>query len=843
MKLLINIKFTFLLLLSSSNFPLFAHNILSENTVTHPTAIVLNVTTVNSTCQKSNGKVIVQATGGVAPYNFLLFGGFVSQTSTNGIFYKVVGGTYTLRVTDAIGTQVTQVVVLGNVLQSPNPINSNNVIGGQSSTCASQDGFLTINATGGAPPYLYSLDNINFQTSNTFNNLNAGYYYPIVKDFNGCKSYTEILLNSFITLAPNSCSIKSNSAYSALISCDPFREEIDFSTFDEGVPPFTYSRDGVNYQTSNSFDNLPEGLHTFYIKDATGTILLRTLSIIDFYCNPSFLVTETVQAATCGVNGSITVTASEGTAPYEYSIDGINFSSINTFTGLANATYTVTVRDFYGMESAKYIIVPNNCLQVIPTTTSSNCGNSNGKITAQASNGVAPYEYSLNGGAYSSSNVFNNLAANNYVVRAKDATNRVAIANTVVSNIAGAQIIAADTTATGCSNNTGAITVQTQAGTLPYLYSIDGTNFQNTGLFTGLAQNNYTVTVKDARGCLTTKPALITVNNNLFVDAGDTVKICEGKTAATNAISDATTFSWLPTVGLNNATALNPMANPTQTTTYFLTGTKGVCTKTDSMLVFVKPAPIANAGPGTTICFGKNASLQAGAGQASYTWQPTTYLSNANAAFTDVIKPTKDITYNLSVVGTNGCTSLQDGLVTIKVTAPPKVFVGNDTSIAIGEPFILQAQDVNGSGFNQFAWQPFYLLNDATSQYPLIQNIKANTMFSVTATTVAGCVGLDSVNIKVFDKPDIYVPNAFSPNADGKNDILRAIPVGIKLFNFFSVYDRYGNTIFTTTNAYSGWNGRNKNGTLNTGSFVWVASGVDFNGRAVERKGSVLLLR
>jgi gliding motility-associated-like protein len=285
------------------------------------------------------------------------------------------------------------------------------------------------------------------------------------------------------------------------------------------------------------------------------------------------------------------------------------------------------------------------------------------------------------------------------------------------------------------------------------------------------------------------------------------------------------------------------VTNPTQSTTYYLTGTTGVCIKKDSMLVLVKPAPIADAGQGTTICFGKNASLQAGVGQLSYVWQPTTYLSNINGANADVIQPKNNITYNLSVVGVNGCSSLQDGQVTIQVTPQPKVFVGKDTSIAIGEPFVLQATDVNGSGFNQFAWQPFYLLNDASAQYPFIQNIQNNTQFSVTATTLAGCVGTDTVNIKVFNKADIYVPNAFTPNGDGTNDILRAIPVGIKLFNSFTVYDRYGYTIFNTTSAYNGWDGKNKNGILNTGSFVWVVSGVDFNGNLVERKGTVTLIR
>lgn len=276
---------------------------------------------------------------------------------------------------------------------------------------------------------------------------------------------------------------------------------------------------------------------------------------------------------------------------------------------------------------------------------------------------------------------------------------------------------------------------------------------------------------------------------------------------------------------------------------YYLTGTTGVCTKKDSVLVLVNPAPIANAGQGATICYGQNASLQALAGQQAYTWRPTTYLANINANTAAVIKPPNNITYNLAVTDANGCASLQDAQVTIQVTPAPKVFVGNDTSIAIGQLFVLEAIDVNSSGFNQYTWQPFNLLLNAAAQNTGIINITTNTLFSVIATTTAGCVGKDSIYIKVFTKPDIYVPTAFTPNGDGTNDVLKAIPVGIKTLNNFTVFDRYGHTVFTTTNAYQGWDGSISGKAQDTGSFVWVASGVDFNGRVLERKGVVSLVR
>jgi gliding motility-associated-like protein len=807
-----------------------------------PIAITLNINTINSTCQKPNGKIIINASGGVLPYSYSLTHpntGVYPQTSN--VYFGLISGNYAVTVTDAIGTQASQNVILGNIYNLPVGLMTSFSM---PSTPNTLDASLTLSGSSGTPPYLYSLDNINFQTSNTFTNLAGGQYYTIVRDANGCSSFTEISDNIFeipTILYPISFGYSGNS-----IGCNPLIASMYFifGNVIGGTPPYSFSIDGINFQTTPSISNLPGGTYNVTIKDANGVTAIQAETFPD-YCESTFSINIIKQAAVCGINGSITATATLGSAPYQYSInDGASYQPSGLFTGLAPGGYTITVKDDLDFINRKYVVVPNNCVVVIPTTTSSTCGNSNGKIVAQASNGTPPYQYALGTGAYSSNNSFTGLAAASYVVKAKDATGAEATANTIVSNLAGAQITAADTTATTCTNNTGKIDVTTTGGKPPLQYSTNGTSFINSPSITGLGFGNYTVTVKDANGCITTKPdVIVRLNNTLSIDAGDTVKICAGKNGNTNATGNATTYTWLPTQGLSTPSILNNSASPIQTTTYYLTGTTGVCTKTDSVTVLVKPAPIPNAGQGQTICFGKNASLQAGAGQVSYAWQPTAFLNNPNAAFTDVLQPTKDITYNLSVVGANGCASLQDAQVTIKVTPPPKVFVGNDTSIAIGEPFILHAIDVNGSGFNQFAWQPFYLLQNAAAQEPLIQNIQSNTSFSVTATTAAGCVGLDSINIKVFTKPDIYVPTAFTPNADGLNDVLRAIPVGIKSFGYFTVFNRYGQRIFTTTDANKGWDGKNKDGGLYAGTYVWITQGVDFRGRVVEKKGVVVLVR
>ena len=156
-----------------------------------------------------------------------------------------------------------------------------------------------------------------------------------------------------------------------------------------------------------------------------------------------------------------------------------------------------------------------------------------------------PYQYSLDGTNYTANNVFTNLAANNYTIYTKDATGSVGTANVVVSNIAGPQITLIDTTATGCDNRSGIIKVTTVNGTSPLAYSINGTVFQNSSTFTGIAQGNYTVTVKDANGCIDSKQAVVTISNTTpVVNLGNDATLCEGNTLLLDATNLNSAYQW-----------------------------------------------------------------------------------------------------------------------------------------------------------------------------------------------------------------------------------------------------------------------------------------------------------
>jgi gliding motility-associated-like protein len=861
--------------------------------------IILYITTQDATCGYGSGSIMIEAANGTAPYTYSVDG----FSSSNGYFPVEGSGAHSVVVTDATGTSTTTTVTLTDIFPGPVLIPYN--ILSYPSTCSLSDGSVQMNPIGGTPPYQYSLDLVNFQTSNVFSNLYSGVYSLYAKDANGCIGFgTVFLLNrqcdgmggswggfvcgnsANVSIADNNqlhngpflysmdginyqntgdfpnigvgvhqFYIKDNSGKVQIIgfneaeNCHITIQYIAVSaacmqndgsmtvTASNGKAPYQYTIDGVNYQGSNVFNGLAPGNYFITVMDADGVKTSLPAAVYD-RCP---VVRAVSTAETCANNdGTITAAGFKGTTPYLYSLDGTNFQTNNSFSGLVAGNYTVTIKDALGFTSNTAIVIYHDCLSATAVGGSSVCGKSNGSITVNAANGTAPYQYSLDGIVFQTPNVFSNQLAGAYLVRVKDANSVMVSANITITDIPG-PVVNASATAASCLNNDGIIDITASGGTLPFQYSKDGINFQGSSSFTGLDTGSKLIMVKDGNGCTAAMPITVPLTNDLFVDAGTDVTVCQGKPAQLNAVSNGNVLLWQPAMRLTNTSILNPVASPDNTTKYFLKSVSGVCTKTDSVLVIINPAPTADAGPNMSTCYGKTIQLQ-GAGGLNYTWFPDTNLDNPAISNPSVIKPTETATYHLNVTDANNCQSLQPASVTITVVPAPKVFAGNDTSIIKNHSLPLNVIDVNNSGFTSFVWTPSSGLNDPYSKDP-VAYITDDISYTVTASTADGCEGVGTISVKVFSICDIYVPNAFTPNGDGHNDQLRAIPVGIKEFIKFEVFNRWGQLVFSTRNAGAGWDGTIGGQPQHTGTFVWLAEGIGYNGIHIQRSGTAVLIR
>jgi gliding motility-associated-like protein len=402
------------------------------------------------------------------------------------------------------------------------------------------------------------------------------------------------------------------------------------------------------------------------------------------------------------------------------------------------------------------------------------------------------------------------------------------------------------TTAALCASNIGTIGVTyTGGGQTPISYALGTGAYGQSGAtnatFSNLAAGAYTVYAQDAYHCITPLTVIVPLSIDLSLTMAADVTICQGTDTTLKPITNATSFMWSPATGLSSTTIADPVASPTVTTTYTLSDTLGVCNTSATQTVNVLPAPVPAAVSPVKTCYGRSVELQ-GSGGVDYQWSPATYLNNPQQQDPIMEAPHSSVTYQLMVVGANGCTSLSPATVVVNVVPPLKLFAGDDTSVVIGQAVQLNAIDVDNAGFTQYVWTPASGLSNPNIADP-VATVSETTTYTVTATTAEGCEGVDSITIKAFTLADIFVPNAFTPNNDGHNDLLHAIPIGIKDFKYLTVYNRYGQQVFATTNASLGWDGTLNGHTLPPGTFVWVAAGVDYTGRLVQRKGVVLLIR
>jgi len=207
------------------------------------------------------------------------------------------------------------------------------------------------------------------------------------------------------------------------------------------------------------------------------------------------------------------------------------------------------------------------------------------------------------------------------------------------------------------------------------------------------------------------------------------------------------------------------------------------------------------------------------------TGNPVNHVYNTNNNYTVSL-------YGMSVLG---CTSdtIRDTITIYGTNA----FAGNDIIAAANQPVQL-----NASGGLSYQWLPPVGLSAGNIANPVATNA-ADRSYFLKAFTPEGCESFDTINIKIYKGPEIYVAGAFTPNGDTKNDILKALPVGISSFDYFMVYNRYGQMIFRTNDHTRGWDGRVKGKDQDTGSFIWMAAATDFRGNKIFRKGTVLLIR
>ena len=611
-----------------------------------------------------------------------------------------------------------------------------------------------------------------------------------------------------------------------------------------GTPQYNYSLNGGPFQTSNIFTNLTIGTYTVLVIDAGGCNYTTDVKI-DTTNLASAAVTNTI----CGEqgSGSISVTAGFGTLPYTYSLNGGTEQTSNVFTGLSTGTYHITVKDSIACGYTFDAVVNSDVvLNINPVIVMPTCsGNKDASLTLHPSLGRPPYLFALNNDSFRVDSVFKNLGAGNYMLHIKDSSGCIKDSSLILQQpnpVRGTLII---TPATTCITADGQITVKANGGVIPFTFSIDsGATYQASNVF-NLPAGVFNIIIKDSNSCkATVSDTIPAIKKDITIDAGPDKTICVGSSTTLSVKSNQPVnfYKWTPSSSLNDATIASPISTPSDTTIYFVTAGSAICQGTDSVKVNVLHKPIVNAGNDSTICNNTfavlNGSVSNSSGSVNYLWLPSADVQSPNSASTVVYpKTTRPTIYRLQVTDNYGCNFKVFDEVMVTMNSPVPAFAGNDTIAAMGIP-----QQLFGSGGVKYVWSPAHILDNPFSPNPFAL-LQTDTRFYLTVKDSLGCIGTSSVFIKLYKGPAFYIPNAFTPNGDGLNDVFRAIAPGIKQTIYFRIYDRWGKLMFDTQNITKGWDGK-YGGTLQpTAVYVWIIKGVDINGKMIELKGTVTLIR
>ena len=196
--------------------------------------------------------------------------------------------------------------------------------------------------------------------------------------------------------------------------------------------------------------------------------------------------------------------------------------------------------------------------------------------------------------------------------------------------------------------------------------------------------------------------------------------------------------------------------------------------------------------------------------------------------------------YILTASDTVGCPKPVSDTVLVTVVPPINAYAGKDTTILPN-----QSVQLNASGGTNYLWSPATGLSATDIPNPVVSlgNGIDSVNYTVTVST-SGCSATDQVYVRVYKNgPNILVPSAFTPNGDGKNDVARPIVIGISKLTYFTIFNRLGEPVFSTTEIGKGWDGIYKNIPQPSGTYVYETQGVDYLGQVVFRKGTIVLIR
>jgi gliding motility-associated-like protein len=354
------------------------------------------------------------------------------------------------------------------------------------------------------------------------------------------------------------------------------------------------------------------------------------------------------------------------------------------------------------------------------------------------------------------------------------------------------------------------------------------------------------VTATTIGGCTGMANSTVNIHPLPQINAGGDTTICKNNPVnlfATGAVS----YTWGSVPSISCTQCSSPLVIPDSTTTYTVTGKNQYgCTANDSVVVTVTQPVKITVSNSDTLCNGDTKQLTA-KGAERYQWSPATFLSDATAA-QPTFSATKDTSITYSVVGYTGNHCFSDtAKVKVKVYPIPQMTIAQN-KITASAGSTVQLSTVNSPDVTKWKWTPAMWLSNPDAPNPTAQPRESIT-YTVVAANDGACVTRAQVDVIVTcNGANIFVPNTFSPNGDGMNDVFYPRGTGLYDIKSFRIFNRWGQIVFErlntgANNASDGWNGTIGGKAAPSDVYVYVIEVLCTNNTVIPVKGNVTLLR
>lgn len=798
--------------------------------ITQPTRITSTSSITNVSCfGLSDGAVTITGAGGISPYNYAMGSGTYSSTNT---FTGLSAGSYTLHVRDANNCIKDTTITI----TQPAKLVYNNIQITQPVCNGDVNGVITITPTGGTTPYNYAIDAGLYSTTSTFSGIAAGTYTLHIKDANNCQADSTITMVQPTKIIPT-LQVKQS-------TCTPLNDGRVIVTATGGVPNYVFAVGAGTYSSTNTFTPLAAGTYTFHIRDTRLCIKDTTINIID---STRVTANYTIANVKCfsDSTGSISITTLSGQSPFTYAINTNPYGTSPIFNKLPVGTYAISIKDNLGCKKDTTLPVtePTLLQPFVFSVVSPTCfGFQNGSVSLTGIGGTTPYSYAVGTGAYGSSGNFNAMKAGTYTFHIKDANN--CIKDTVITITEPAKLAFLNITINNvlCNGDTsGTVVLSGTGGTAPLLYARDNTPYDNTTTKTGLNAGYHIVRIRDNNNCYLDSVITVTEPTKLKLSiVSITPPTCEGYPDGSVVLSAAGGTVPYKYSASNGSQSSNGTIGNLKAGTYTFTVTDGnnCAVDTDVILQGYPPININKLDVSKVSCFGFGdgkiiMSVDGGIPPLMYQLENRTPVTVST--FYDLIAGS----YKIRIIDDKNC--YRD--TTVKVEQPEKlatkVAVTPNDCEGYDNGGLVRADVTGGTMPYSYIWS-----GATTGDKEQLAGI-ANGPYKVWVTDANQCKDSATALVEYDNCCKVFIPDAFTPNGDTKNDRAVVKFKGDFKLETFAIYNRFGQKVFETNIISDGWDGRLNGAPQDMGTYNYYVKGICGNGgvKEVEFKGNITLIR